>query len=308
MPAKVLFEYRFNSTGRAGYSIGEVQYYLGAVGAADDAAVNDAAVRLMNLRTQTMAANVLPIGYRVSIPGTRRRAYLVSAEDDPPNVSPLLKENPINQGFSEMPDRCINLLCYSITLERAIRKMCGIPDNVTVTGGAQTVTFTGPGLAGYQAAFTNYIEELLNSDWGFFTRQINAPANRTEILEWEQQTLTPFNLGIVLSDAATYKPAVRDIVDIQGVKMVNRNALRPFGKWFVDSITSKGDGTSVYELRSSSAYDASLVDWPGTVEPVVKAYMAYNKYELLGAGKRARGVGPVRPRGRSRPRQRLQPS
>jgi hypothetical protein len=124
---------------------------------------------------------------------------------------------------------------------------------------------------------------------------------------WLQSQDAPFNLQFVLPNTAVYRPAIQEVVHVRGVLMAVSGVPRPIGRWKVIRTGAVDANNTWYELDRSSAYQAVLVDQPGTVESVTSSYQAYFSATTMLQVSRKRGIGPARPHGRSRPRARRQP-
>lgn len=307
MPVKVILGYAFNDTGpyRPGFS--EVHYYLGSVTTTKDAALNAAVVSLMNARTQLMGSNVRATLYRLSLPGVPRKSNTVYGVPSANAPSPIAQAPSLSQGTSDIPNTVVMATMQSVNNQSRHIYMAGLPDALIQTGNPVGPNFGAAGLVGYQALWLSWQAIVLNGQWGFYALNLLPDGQPGQISYWQQSTAAPFNLQFILPNAATYRPAVGAVVHIRKVLMAVTGVPRPIGKWRIKSITAVDANNSAYELDQSSGYQAVLVQQPGTVESVQSSYVAYATITNLLQTTRRRGIGPVRPRGRSRARVRRQP-
>jgi hypothetical protein len=185
--------------------------------------------------------------------------------------------------------------------------MGGLPDLLIETGTVQGPNFGAAGLQQYQALWQTWQTILLQGMWGFKALSIPVAPEPINISWWQQDPNAPFNLDMVLDDAAGYAPDVGDIVAVRSVLMGVSGAQRPIGRWRVRSVMQVDPTHHAYELDQSSAYQAALVQEPGTVESVSYEYVAYATVLDLQQAGHKRGIGPVRPRGRQKRPVRRQP-
>jgi hypothetical protein len=308
MPVKVILGYTFNDTGpkRPGWS--EVHFYLGSVTTTADIALNLAVVQLMNARTQLMGNNVRASMYRLSVPGVPRKSTTVYAVPNASGQSAINQYPSLSQGSADIPNACVMGTLKSAANQARAIYLAGLPDVLIRTGTPVGPDFGAAGLQGYQALWLTWQTLLLNGQWGFLALNLLPNGQPAPISYWQQATAAPFNIQFVLPNNAAYIPVVGAIVHVRGVLMGVTGAERPIGRWRIKSTTAVDANNTAFELDKSSAFQAVLVDRPGTVESVQSSYVAYDRLTNLLQTTRRRGIGPVRPRGRSRPRVRRQAS
>lgn len=307
MAVKVLLGYAFNNTGAKRPGFSEVHWYNSDPTSLKDKALNTAVQQLMNARTQLMGDNVIATLYRLSVPGRKLRSYTAYAVSNGV-VNPAIAGAPsLSQGGAEIPNGCVQLTIGAATGQVRNMYMAGLPDLVISTGKIVGPTFAVPGLNGYQALWQSWWSVMTNGNWGFIPLNILPVGQPQAIAFWVQGQTAPFNLGMVLANTAAYKPAVGDTVHVRGVLMGTSGVPRPIGRWKIKSISAYDANNTIYELDQSSAYQAVLIQINGTVESVSYGFAAYSTADNAQQTSHKRGIGPVRPRGRSRPRQRRQP-
>lgn len=308
MAVKVLMSWYFNNVGPKRPATQEVHYYNSTPSSLRDPALNQAVIAAMNARTQLMGSNINASLYRLSMPGRKLRSYTVYAIKNSV-ITPNMTVGPsLNQGACEIPNASIQLTISTALSQVRQMYLAGLPDEVFSTGGVIGPTFANPVLQQYAGLWGAWKAIMLNGNWGSIFLNVLPPSQPGPIAFWQQAGFAPFNLQFVLPNTAAYKPLVGDTVHIRGVLMGTTGVPRPIGNWKVKSINAVDANNTAYELDQSSAYQAVLIQMPGTVESVIKAFQPYASFDNAQQTSRKRGIGPVRPRGRSRPRQRRQPS
>lgn len=307
MPIKVVLGWAFNDVGpkRPGWS--ETHFYLGGATTTADIGLNLDTVAFMNARTQLMGSNVRATMYRLSLPGQRRRSKVVYAVPTGAGTSPLVQYPAISQGTSDIPNTSLMATLASALGQTRPIYLAGLPDVLIKTGTPTGPDFGAAGLSGYQAIWYQWLAFLFNGKWGFRALDALPAGQPQEISFWDQAVDSPFNIRFILPNNAAYKPAVGEIVHVRGVLMGVTGAPRPIGNWKIRSVEAFDADNDAYTLDGSSAYQAVLIQIAGTVEQITRSYVAYDSMMNLLQTSRKRGIGPVRPRGRSRPRVRRQP-
>lgn len=307
MPVKVVMGWGFNSVGpfRPGFS--EVHYYLPAVSNTRSTNLRDAAVNLMNARTQMMGSNVRASVLRMSLVGVPRKAYKLYAAPTAQGMSPLTPGPNVSQGTCDIPNTSVMMELFSALNQRTVTYLAGLPDAFIKTGDPSGPDFGAAGLVNYQSMWNNWLTLLTNGDWGFKPLDLLPAGQPGKISFWQQAIAAPFNAQFILPNTATYRPAVGEIVHIRGVLMATSGATRPIGRWRIIATGAYDANNTFFELDKSSYITTVLIDQPGTVESVTSSYQAYLYTGNLLQVSRKRGVGPTRPRGRSRTRARRQP-
>jgi hypothetical protein len=300
VPIKVQLMYGFNFTGpqRPGFS--EVHYYLASPSSTLDAGLNLAVQQLMNARTQMMGNNVIAAGYRLSVPGVPRRSNTVYAAPTPSGPGPLAFSPAISQGTSDIPNTSVLIPLKSSAQQTTRSFLAGLPDAFIFTGNPVGPDWGAAGLNNYQALWNTFINILLNGNWGW--NALNTlPAGQPQAISfWQQSASAPFNCQIVIPNNAPYLPTVGSIVHVRKTLMGVTGVPRPIGRWRIKLSGAVDTNNNFYELDQSSSFQAVLVQQPGTVESVSYGYVAYATAGGLLQTSRRRGIGPVRPRGRSR--------
>jgi len=251
---------------------------------------------------------VRAIMYRLSIPGMPRKSNLVYAVPNSLGTSPLIQFPLLSQGTSDIPNTSLKATLFSAQGQARNMYIGGLPDALIRTGVPIGPDMGATGLTGFQGLWNSWLTLLLSGQWGFRALALLPAGQPGPISFWQQAIAAPFNLQFILPNAAVYQPSVGDIVHIRGVLMGVTGAPRPIGRWRIRSKTAFDANNSVYELDQSSGYQAVLIDQPGTVESTTTAYVAYQTMGNMLQTSRRRGIGPVRPRGRSKPRARRQPA
>jgi hypothetical protein len=307
MPNKILLMYGYNNSGPYRPGFGEVHWYLPGSATTEDEPVNAAVIELMNRRTQLMGNNISALGYRISVPGQPKRSNTVYAIPNTQGVTPVNQKAILDQGGAEVPDVALVVTLKNGSSQPRKVFMGGLPDALYSTGAVVGPNFGFAGNNNYQALFQNWLDYLLNGMWGFFCLN-SLPAGQPEpIAWWEQSTIAPYNLLMVLDVGQPFQPILSQVVHVRGTLMGVTGVPRPVGKWRIKSIQSIDPTHNGFELDKSNQYQAVLIDQPGTVEQVTRGYTAYTSAANYLQGKRQRGVGPVRPHGRSKRPVRRQP-
>lgn len=306
MAIKVLMAWGFSQTGPYRPGISEVLYYLGAATSTQDSALNIAVVQLMNARTSMMGNNITAALYRLSVPNVPHSTNTVFATPGPNNPSPIQPTSSLSYGGAEIPNAALKVTAKSAQAQPRNMYLAGLPDLLFQTNPVGP-NWGAQGMPGFQQAWLTWQGILLNGLWG--TNFLNRlPAGQpVKINYWQQSATAPFNCQFAIPTTSAYQPAVGSTVHIRGVLMATSGVPRPIGKWRVKSQSADGSGNNLYELDQSSTFQAVLVQQPGTVESVTYGYQPFVSLGNYLQTSRRRGVGPVRPRGRSRPRLRRQP-
>src|SRR5207253_4720856 len=151
-----------------------------------------------------------------------------------------------------------------------------------------------------QGLWMSWQNILLNGQWGWNALNTLPAGQPQQIAYWQQSAVAPFNLQFVLPNTAVYQPVVGAVIHIRKTLMGVSGAPRPIGRWRIKATGAVDASNTFFELDQSSAYTAVLIQQPGTVESVTYGYVAYATLSNLLQTSRRRGIGPVRPRGRSR--------
>jgi hypothetical protein len=308
MAVKVLMSWYFNNVGPKRPATQEVHFYNASPTNLRDAVLNAAVIQAMNARTQLMGNNLVASLYRLSVPGRKLRSYTVYATKNSVITPGMVTTPSLNQGACEIPNGSLQLTMSTAQAQVRQMYMAGLPDVVFSTGGIIGPTFSDPNLQQYAALWGAWKNIMLNGNWGSVFLNILPNGQPQQIGYWVQSPNAPGNLQFVLPNAAAYKPNVGDIVHIRGVLMFGAGVPRPVGKWRVIATGAQDANNTFFELDKTSAYQAILVDQPGTVESVSFGFQSYAAFDNAQQTSRKRGIGPVRPRGRSRRPARRQPS
>jgi hypothetical protein len=302
MPVKVLLIYKLSTGGAKSPSATESWMYLGAAASLVDPALHTACENFMNARTELCGNNVLAVGYRVSFPGIRRKSKRVLSGT---TAGAGLNRVPVtSQGSSDIANSALQVECYSAALQKANRYLAGLPDAFITTAGAGGPDFSAVGLSGYQAKWDAWHAIATGGLWGFKALADLPPAQPFEITSWSNQTDAPFELILGLpGDQGIWD--VNDVVHVRGVLMFDEQHSAPVGRWRIRSVSQTATET-FYTLRGSGAFDSSLIEQPGTIESVGYEYVPFVSVDPANQTSRRRGIGPLRPRGRSRGRRRRQ--
>jgi hypothetical protein len=307
MAIKVLMAWGFSQTGPYRPGVSEVLYYLGAATTTQDTALNQAVVSLMNARTNLMGNNVTALLYRLSVPNVPHSTNTVFATPQPNGNSPIQQTPAISWGGSDVPNTSLKITAKSGQAQPRNMYLAGLPDALLQTNPVGP-NWSAAGLAGFQNYWNIWSSIILNGQWG--TNFLNRlPAGQpVNIAYWQQSTVAPFNLQFAIPTTSGYQPSVGSIVHIRKVLMGVTGVPRPLGRWKIKSTSADGSGNNLYELDQSSAYQAVLIQQAGTVESVTFGYQPFVSLSNYLQTSRRRGIGPVRPRGRSKPRLRRQAS
>lgn len=302
MPAKVIFVWSLNNVALGLPAISETHYYSPAVTSARDTTLNTNAVALMNARTLLMGSNVQAEMYRVSIPGVRKRSYRVIATPTLGGGTPIVQSGPTANGNSDGSAKALQVEFVTANNPPIRKWMGGLPDSLFVYGASLGPNFAGPG-GSYQGNFQAYITLLTTGSlWGTNVLQ-PLPANQpVAIGNWQQGAAPNLNAQIVLPNTAAFLPAINQIVHIRGVLISGSTSKQYWGKYKIVATGAVDANNTFFELGNSAFILAVTVDanHKGTVEQVsygVETYTAAQNYQQ---GSHKRGIGPVRPRGRSR--------
>src|SRR5262249_12678510 len=151
-------------------------------------------------------------------------------------------------------------------------------------------------------AFDNYIAELTKGVWAFRARKPLSGNYPATIMDWDNEEGGTGRLRFDLA-VANDVGAVGEVCQIQRVAMLNPLFARPNGQ---DRIAAKevNGNVATYTLRSTEGMDATQIDEPGEASPVSYALFDYSEIEATRQTTRKKGVGSLRPRGRSRGRSR----
>jgi hypothetical protein len=307
MPVKCVLGWGFNDVGpkRPGFS--EVHFYLGAVTTTKDPALQAAAFNLMNARTQLMGANVRATVLRLSLPGIPRKSTTIYAVPTGSGPSPLSQYAQLSQGNCDIPNTSLAVTLKSALNQSRTMYLAGLPDFLIKTGATCGPDFGHAGLLGYQALWNSWRDLLLSGTWGFYCLNLLPNGQPAPISFWITMTAAPFNIAFVLPNSSPYVPTVGSVVHVRGALMGVTGAPRPIGNWRIKSVSAFDAGNTTFELDQSSGYQAALIQMPGTVESVIRGYQPYTDMGNLLQTTRKRGIGPVRPVGRKKPRARRQP-
>jgi len=302
MPVHVTLMYKLQSGGPKSPGSTEPWYYLGAAESLLDPALHSDCEALINARTEICGDNIYCIGYRVNFPGVPRASYRRLSGTV---LGSNIKNKPvISQGSSDIANSALQVEIFSASLQRSNKYLAGLPDAFITTATPGGPDFAAPGLVNYQAKWDSWKAIVLNGKWGFKARAPLVANEPVAITSWTNQTDAPYELVMGVASADGHWD-VGDIIHVKHVLMSSDQMDRPIGKWRVRSWSDSGVET-LYVLRNSGAFDAAQIEEPGTAETVGYAYVAAQSVDPANQTSRKRGVGPVRPRGRSSRRRRRQ--
>lgn len=284
----------FYGTAAAGKPFGtsEVHYFLPSN---DFTACQAATAKLVTARNQLMGTGIKFFGFRMSVDGQPRNAKFVSSEslvstgadkktgDVNPNSTP-----------ADIPNTCLVVRATHNNQRHKQVYLTGIPDEIIETNPV------GPNLKKgdqwYQKfkAWTKMLRE--GGTWGFKARTINPVS--TNVVDYVSQQAGAGYLGaVVTNDIAN----VGDRVQLRKVQRINPALPKVNGIYYVsEKAVDAVAGTFTYYLRNTSDLSPDNIGDPGTIELVTYQGYAYTCLRISGQSSRKRGVGSLRPRGRSR--------
>lgn len=302
MPAKVVLSWSLNNVSIGTPAISEVHYYAPAVTSARDATMNANTVALMNARTLLMGNNVVAEMYRISIPGVRKRSYRVLATPTLSGGTPLTQSGPAANGNSDGSAKCLQVELVTQNNPPIRKFMGGLPDSLYVYGSSLGPNFAGPG-GSYQGNTLAYFNLLTTGGlWGTNVLQPLPAGQPVAIGNWQVGPAPALNAQIVLPNTSVFLPAIGQIVHVRAVLTTQFNPKQYWGKYKIVATGAVDANNTFFELGNSFFINTQTIDTnhKGTVEQVAYGVETYLAYQNFQQGSHKRGIGPVRPRGRSR--------
>lgn len=297
MPVQVILATRVQDEGRFAKGIGETHYFLGSPDELES--INSQLLDMANARIAMNAGNTVTIEVRASRPGLPKDSYRIFTARTGDRGSALSISGGFKQFNADQSNSCLQILMAQSDYQKRNLFMAGLPDDLLRTNPP------GPhydDVPGWLEAFKVWAALLVNGDWGFKSRVINTPADMKAIHQWNVEAAAPFRLILSVDEGDGFMD-VGDEIQVRGVTTYNQGQAKPLGKFDV-AATSVGAGLKNVTLRGAVGFDPTQFDDLGSVEPVEYEYVAYKSIKPVGQTTRKRGVGPVRPRGRSRARRR----
>jgi len=308
MAIRVTLVYSWSGVGQKLVAASETHWYLPGVASLRDAI--PPAIVMANKRTALVAGNVSLLVMRISDDAVRGDSLPVLPDSQPHGMVSLNSESGLAKTVSsDQPNSVMLVKAQNTAITKKHIFFCGIPDVVIQTAPA------GPNLdsiINWRAHWSRFRNHMIGQQqdvggglapiWGFRARALADATARRPIVNWTQSAGAPTNLIMHIPTGQLVRN-VGDVVQIRGVTMLVPGTPRPLGQWRIQSKTVSG-GNDLFELRSSSAYDAAAIDQPGTAEPVSYAYFAYTDLQPAGQTTRKRGVASAAARGKSSRRSR----
>lgn len=138
---------------------------------------------------------------------------------------------------------------------------------------------------------------MVNGNWGFLAQLPPVDPFPAQILGWLNEEAGTGRLQFVLPPGVDAGVA-GELVRVSGVKMLNANFPRPNGQYRIARVDVV-EGLNYYTLRSTEGFVAEQIDEPGIVYTIERAIFPYGNLKIAGETTRKRGVGSVRPAGKS---------
>jgi len=288
---KVILFYGTASAGKP-YGTSEVHYYLPSN---DFTACQAATSKLVTARNQIMGTGIKFFGFRMSVDGQPRNAKFVGSESLVSTGADKTSGEVVKDGgAADIPNTALVLRATHNNQRHKQIYLTGIPDEIIRTKPV------GPDLTGKSKWYTKFkaYTKLLKEGgvWGFKARTLNPV--KTNVVDYTSQQAGAGYLGaIVTNDIAN----VGDQVQLRNVKRINPALPKVNGIYFVsEKATDATAGTFTYFLRGTADLSPDNIGDPGTLEIVSYQGYAYTCIRISGQSSRKRGVGSLRPRGRSR--------
>ncbi len=310
MAVKVTLTLTWDGTGSLHYGASESHYLLATPTNLEDLA--PAVRELCERRVELNAGNVTLTEVRLSrvfqvgpfLRGNRSTLTMVTA------VNPKLNRfglPSVGTNYTTLsanhPNGCLVCPTTARTNEQAHGRisLTGIPDALLGTDPPGPKLDEVPGFFGL---FDLYAQVLTGdtAQWAFLAKMPVEDPFPAPILSWDNEVGGTGRLTFQLPVAQDVGDE-RDVVQIRGVSMLSSAFARPNGQYRI-AVKATDAGIVTYTLRSTEGFVAAQIDEPGTAEPVQKALYQYKSVQLGKESTRKRGVGSVRPRGRSSRRSR----
>lgn len=287
---KVLLFYGTSKAGQC-YGFSETQWYLPSN---DFTACQVATKKLVQLRSALMGDGIDFFGFRMSVDGDPRNAKFVPSGN---MVSRGLEggSGPANKAATpaDIPNTCINLRCGHNNQRHKQIYLNGIPDAIIRTAPVGPNMAIEPGWQQKYNAWRDYLK--VGGTWGFKARKLNP--DKTNVIDYTQQAAGGGYLGAITNNDIAN---VGDQVQLRKVKRINAALPKVNGTYYIsEKATDAVAGTFTYFLRGTSLLDPNNIADPGTIELVEYQGFAYTCIEISSQTTRKRGVGSLRPRGRS---------
>jgi len=256
-----------------------------------------AAVKLAGLRNALMGDGIQFFGIRLAVMDQPRVGRFVPSAiligTGALNESGVIKTQ---FGKADQPNACLYCRGSNQDVRHTSVYLAGIPDSLLRTDPPGPDFNATPG---WKAAFEEYRDLLVTgNDWGFKARALNPP--KTNPINYVTDQDGSDFLGVVVTDDIAN---VGDRVQIRNTTLFNKANPKVNGMWRVSSkATNTEAGTFTYYLRNTQLLDPLNINEMGTIELVSYNTFSYTCFSIRGQTTRKRGVGSIRPRGRSRNR------
>lgn len=298
MPVDVLYCLKIDGEGR--YNKGWAETYRYMDDPADLEEIEPDLIKLGNLIMGLRGKNISCTEIRASRPGVFRDSHRVFSAASGNRNSGFGGTGALVDFASDQANACLQILLAANDLQKRHLFMAGIPDALLRTAES------GPDFAAvptWSAAYERWKTFVTGGRWGFEARRPDDYANAVGILDWRLEDASPFQLIAVISSTDDLA-SVGDEIQVRNVSAYNRGMPVPNGRWKVRGKLPSGDEMG-YLLRGAVGFDPNQFESPGAIEPVTYETVANRKCKIVGQTTRKRGVGPVRPRGRSSRRRRF---
>lgn len=304
MAIRVIMDFGMDGTGPKQFGWSEIHWWLGVAPTLDAAVAS--ATALGRARVGLLGSNGYLKAIRLSDDAVKRDSLLIVPRDADAHTTSLPSRSTWDL-VCDQPNAAVLMRILNIPVKRKNFYLAGIPDLVIRTSPA------GPSLADPTAIFrfNVYSQELTGApldqtgtgnQWGFRGRKITGIVN-TPILDWGSEGNGGSRLVAFVDQAVTAMSAGQ-IVQVSGVLMRPAGIPKPTGQWRIQSVLAPSGGLRGYVLRGTEGFDPASIDVPGNLIQVDFDYFQYTRLSLAGQTTRKRGVGSIRPRGRSSVRQR----
>lgn len=298
MAVDVLFCLKIDGEGRYNKGWAETYRYVDDPDDLED--IEPDLINLGNLIMGMRAKNISCTEIRASRPGVFRDSHRVFSTASGNTTSGFEGKGRLTDYNSDQANACLQILLASNDLQKRHLFMAGLPDALLRTNGPGPDYVAVPT---WSAAYEAWKALVTNGRWGFEARRPEDYANAVGILDWRLEDASPFQLIASISSLDDFA-SVGDDVQVRNVVAYNRGVAMPNGRWKVREKLPSGDEVG-YVLRGAVGYDPDQIKEPGAIEPVTYETVVNRKVRIVGQTTRKRGVGPVRPRGRSSRRQRF---
>jgi len=281
----------------------ETHWYLPGVVSLENAIIP--AIVMANKRVELLAGNCSLLMIRMSDDAVRGDSARVLPDNQPHGQMALMSSSTIPKTITcDQPNSVVLVRGRNTATTKKNLFLMGIPDQVIRTQPA------GPDLDvvnTWRQRWNTFRDHMIGALagiggalaplWGFRARSLSDETGRKEIVNWTQSAGAPPNL-ILHIPTGQLNVAVGKLLQVRNVKMLIPGTPRPTGMWRVHAKTVSA-GNDLFELRSTSGYDAAAIDEPGTAEPVTYSYFPYTSLTTEGQTTRKRGVSSAAARGKS---------